>query len=133
MVTTLTADTGRSTKADVVRPSRHWHLRERNWLGGAAGWFWLFVVMLPIYWIVITSFKSQANYFSINPLAPPTDPTLENYRLVIQSDFARYFINSVIVTLGAVVPAVLISFMAALAVVRGTSRLLRGVNGLFLM
>ena len=63
---------------------------------------------MPLYWIVITSLKTQANYFASNPLAPPTDPTLDNYRLVIESDFIRYFVNSVIVTLGAVVPAVLV-------------------------
>jgi raffinose/stachyose/melibiose transport system permease protein len=91
--------------------------------------------MLPIYWIVITSFKTQSNYFAQNPLAPPTEPTLANYRLVIESDFARYFINSVIVTAGAVVPAVLISFMAAYAIIRGgaASRFLRLTNGLLLM
>jgi raffinose/stachyose/melibiose transport system permease protein len=109
----------------------HWRT---NWLGGAAGWLWLLIVILPIYWIVITSFKSQSNYFLMNPLAPPTAPTLDNYQLVIESDFARYFINSVIVTLGAVVPAVLISFMAAYAIVRaGDQWLLRSVNSLFLM
>lgn len=134
MATTLTTDSGRSVEPDVVRPTRHWHPLQLNWLGGAAGWLWLVVVMLPIYWILITSFKTQSNYFAMNPLAPPSDPTLANYRLVIQSDFARYFLNSAIVTVGAVVPAVLISFMAAFAIVRGSaSRFLRGVNGLFLM
>jgi raffinose/stachyose/melibiose transport system permease protein len=134
MTTTLTTDTGRSVEPGVVRPTRHWHLKQLNWLGGTAGWLWLVVVMLPVYWIVITSFKTQSNYFSINPLVPPADPTLDNYRMVIESDFGRYFLNSTIVTLGAVVPAVLISFMAAFAIVRGgASRFLRGVNGLFLM
>ena len=38
-----------------------------------------------------------------------------------------------IVTLGAIVPAVLISFMAAFAIVRGTGWVLRGTNSLFLM
>ncbi len=106
-----------------------------NWFGGSLSWIWLIVVMLPIYWIVITSFKTRANYYAQNPLAPPSDPTLDNYRLVIEADFARYFINSVVVTAGAVVPAVVISFMAAYAIVRGSagSRFLRSVNGLFLM
>jgi raffinose/stachyose/melibiose transport system permease protein len=90
---------------------------------------------VPIYWIVITSFKTQSNYFSTNPLAPPSSPTLASYRLVIESDFIRYFANSVIVTLGAVIPAVLVSFMAAYAIVRAgrSSRFLRSVNALFLM
>jgi raffinose/stachyose/melibiose transport system permease protein len=109
-------------------------LKDYNWLGGAAGWLWLVVVIVPIYWIVITSFKEQAGYYSTNPLAPPTEPTLANYRAVIEADFINYFINSVIVAVGAVVPAVTLSFMAAFAIVRGGhSRFLRWVNGLFLM
>ncbi|GAA4673040.1 carbohydrate ABC transporter permease [Phytohabitans rumicis] len=106
-----------------------------NVLGGAAGWLWLVIGVVPIYWIVITSLKSRSTYYAQNPLAPPTDPTLENYRSVIESDFARYFLNSVVVTAGAVVPAVAVSFMAAYAVVRGSagSRFLRSVNVLFLM
>jgi ABC-type sugar transport system, permease component len=106
----------------------------RNWLGGAAGWFWLVIVIVPIYWIVITSFKSQSNYYATNPMVPPGQPTLENYELVIQSEFVQYFINSLIVTIGAVVPAVAVSFMAAFAIVRGGSgRFLRSANALFLM
>jgi raffinose/stachyose/melibiose transport system permease protein len=105
-----------------------------NWLGSLAGWVWFLVVMAPIYWIVITSVKTQSNYFASNPLVPPGHPTLENYRLVIRSDFIHYFANSVIVTLGAVVPAVVISFMAAYAIIRdGRHWFLRSVNGLLLM
>ena len=33
-------------------------------------------ILLNIYWIVITSFKTQSNYFLTNPFAPPTEPTL---------------------------------------------------------
>ncbi|GAB3259437.1 carbohydrate ABC transporter permease [Kineosporia babensis] len=108
-------------------------LRQVNWAGASAAWFWLLVVALPLYWIVATSFKEQASYFGSNPLSPPSSPTLENYRLVIESDFVRYFINSTIVALGTVVPAVLVSFMAAFAIVRdGSNRFLRATNGLFL-
>ena len=105
-----------------------------NWLGGLAGWVWLAIAALPLYWIVVTSFKDSASYFSSNPFALPTAPTLANYQLVVESEFPRYFLNSVIVTVGATVPAVLISMMAAYAIVRGSdSRLLRSVNALFLM
>jgi raffinose/stachyose/melibiose transport system permease protein len=134
MATALTTGTGRQSPPEALKPVRRWHLRQMNWLGGTFGWLWLVVVMLPIYWIVITSFKAQESYFATNPLAPPTAPTLANYQLVIESDFARYFLNSVIVTLGAVVPAVLISFMASYAIVRaGGSRFLRTTNSMFLM
>ena len=105
-----------------------------NWFGGSAAWLWLVIVMVPLYWIVVTSFKDQTAYFSQNPFALPTEPTLANYRLVIESDFPRYFLNSVIVTAGTIIPAVAISFMAAYAIVRGAGgRFLAGINGMFLM
>ncbi|MET8141265.1 carbohydrate ABC transporter permease [Sphaerisporangium sp. NPDC005288] len=108
--------------------------RRPNWLGAAAGWVWLAIVIVPIYWIVITSFKAQSSYYAANPLAPPLEPTLQNYRDVIAADFVQYFINSVIVTVGAIVPAVVFSFMAAFAIVRsGGGRFLTGVRWLFLM
>jgi len=108
--------------------------RRRNWFGGLAGWIWLVIVAVPLYWVFITSLKQQSNYYSSNPLVPSGHPTLDNYHLVIDSDFSTYFMNSVVVTAGAVIPAVLVSFMAAYAIVRGWRfRFLRAVNGLFLM
>jgi raffinose/stachyose/melibiose transport system permease protein len=109
-------------------------LKRANWAGGVAGWFWLVIVMVPIYWIVITSFKGQDTYFSSNPLLPAADPTLINYQLVLENDFIRYFANSAIVTIGTIVPAVLISFMAAFAIVRGgSSRFLKFSSSLLLL
>jgi len=120
--------------SSTPRPSRGRWLTRYNWAGGGLGWVWLFVVMLPIYWIVITSFKDQSTYFLSNPLAPPDEVTFANYRTVIENDIVRYFVNSVIVTAGAVIPAVAVSFMAAYAIVRGAgSRLLKGMNSIFLM
>jgi raffinose/stachyose/melibiose transport system permease protein len=59
---------------------------------------------------------------------------MTNYKLVVESDFPRYFVNSVIVTVGTIIPAVAISFMAAYAIIRGAgSKFLAGVNGMFLM
>jgi raffinose/stachyose/melibiose transport system permease protein len=107
----------------------------RNWLAGVTGVLWLALVIVPIYWIVITSFKLQSSYYTSNPMAPPTEPTLDNYRFVIESGFISYFVNSVIVTLGAVVPAVAMSFMAGYAIVRSGRRnwFVRSANSLFLM
>jgi raffinose/stachyose/melibiose transport system permease protein len=133
MATTLTPDTDQAGQAPErtgggrSQSPRHW-----NWPGGLAGLIWFGIVIIPIYWIVITSFKTSANFFDANPLQPPTDLTLENYKLVIQEHFIRYFFNSLVVTLGAVLPAVLVSFMAAYAIVRGRGRFLWATNALFL-
>jgi raffinose/stachyose/melibiose transport system permease protein len=134
MATTVTSGTRKAAPAGT-RPSRRpSRFRHWNWLGGLAGWLWLAVVIIPIYWIVVTSLKAQSSYFGANPLALPTSPTLANYQLVLQNQFARYFLNSLIVTLGAVIPAVAISFMAAFAIVRGgRGWFLRSVNSMFLL
>ena len=134
-MTTTLSDRRTDQPVEKVGKPRKRRLLGLNWAGGTAGWLWLIVVLVPIYWIVITSFKTQSNYFSTNPLVPTGEPTLANYRMVIEADFVQYFINSAIVTLGAVIPAVLFSFMAAYAIIRAgaNSRFLRAVNGLFLM
>ena len=136
MASTLITEPDQATAA-AAKQEHHHHTvaSRRNWLGGALGWIWVAIVMLPIYWIVITSFKTTSDYYDTNPLVPTGRPTLNNYRLVIETGFVRYFVNSLIVTVGAVVPAVAISFMAAYRIVRGsnTNRYLRGTNGLFLM
>jgi raffinose/stachyose/melibiose transport system permease protein len=136
VTSTLRADTDQATEASPG--PRHKHrgraLLHLNWIGGLLSWLWLAVVIIPIYWIVITSLKSQELYFSENPLKPPSSLNFDSYRLVLQSDFIQYFFNSVIVTLGAVVPAVLFAFMAAFAIIRGgRGRFLRAANTLFLM
>ncbi|HKU12008.1 MAG TPA: carbohydrate ABC transporter permease [Sinomonas sp.] len=104
-----------------------------NLLGGLGGWLWLAVIILPIYYVVITSLKDQAGFFDSNPLLPPGSPTFDNYALVLQSDFALYFANSLIVTIGSVVPTLLISFMAAYSIVRGRGWFLNWTNRLFLL
>jgi raffinose/stachyose/melibiose transport system permease protein len=135
-VTTTINATGTPTHQTQQRerPSRANKLLRMNWIGGGLGWIWLFVVMIPFYWIVITSFKTQANYFVTNTFAPPSHPTLDNYKTVVDNDIFKYFLNSVVVTVGATVPAVVMSFMAAYGIVRGVgNRWLRWTNNLFLM
>ena len=103
-----------------------------NYLGGLFGWFWLAVIIVPIYYVVITTFKDQGEYFTSNPLALPIPPTFTPYQQVVEAGIGRYFLNSVIVTIGAVVPIVLFSFLASYAIVRGDSRFLRFSRSLFL-
>jgi raffinose/stachyose/melibiose transport system permease protein len=136
--TVLKSDSKPGTRASAAQPARSkqglgTRIRRLNIPGGLGGWIWLAIIIIPVYYIVITSLKTSEGYFGQNPLAPPTAPTLENYQMVLEANFSTYFMNSVIVTLGSVVPTVLIAFMAAFAIVRGHGRYLKFVNGLFLM
>jgi raffinose/stachyose/melibiose transport system permease protein len=90
--------------------------------GGIAGFCWLVVVLVPVYYIVVTSLRNQRGFYDANPLAVPADATLDNYGLVLRNDFLRYFLNSAVVTLGTVAITVAASLMAAYYVVRGRTR-----------
>jgi raffinose/stachyose/melibiose transport system permease protein len=113
-----------------VRTSRRVRL---NPLGALGGIIWLLIVVVPLYWIVVTSLRNQAGFFGTSPLALPTDPTFDNFRLVLESGFFRFLANSTIVTLAAVVLTIAVSIMAAYAIVRGTSRSLQVTFSLFLL
>ncbi len=131
----MTTDTMRaSTKKTVdVRDTGSRGVGKPNYLAGFFGWFWLAVVIIPIYYVVVTSLKNQGDYFTANPLALPIPPTFHPYQEVIANNIGTYFLNSVIVAVGAVIPIVIFAFMAAYALVRGQGRFLRFCNGLFLM
>lgn len=104
-----------------------------NLLGGLAGWLWLAVIIVPIYYIVITSLREQQAYFAENPLSIPAEPTLDAYRLVLENEFLRYFANSVIVTVVSVAVILMVSLMASYYLVRNRSRLSHGILRLILL
>jgi raffinose/stachyose/melibiose transport system permease protein len=136
VATVLGGDVDKSTERAASpkrRPSRRGRHRP-NWLAGLGGLLWLAVVLIPLYWIVITSFKAQTDYYQENAFAPPSNPTLDNYRLVIENDFVRYFFNTFVVTAATTVLTVVLAFMAAYAIVRGAdSRWMRRVQSMFLL
>jgi raffinose/stachyose/melibiose transport system permease protein len=131
MTTTVAKPVAAPPQASAARRRRV--KGSRNYLGGFFSWVWLAIIIIPIYYVVITTFKEQGSYFTQNPLALPNPPTLSAYQDVVEADIGRYFLNSVIVTIGAVIPIVLFSFLASYAIVRGDSRLLRFSRTLFLL
>jgi raffinose/stachyose/melibiose transport system permease protein len=108
--------------------------RERpNILGAVGGVVWLAVIILPVYYVIVTSLKSPSQVYADGPLGLPASPTLDNYILVIQNDFFRYFLNSVIVTAVATAVSLAVSLFAAYPIVRSRSRLARGTMSLYLL
>lgn len=93
-----------------------------NVVGGLAGWLWLAVIIVPIYYIVVTSLRPQADYFAENTLSWPSRPTLGAYGEVLANDFLRYLANSVVVTAVSVAVVLVVSLMAAYVVVRSRRR-----------
>ncbi len=97
---------------------------------------WALVTLFPIVWAYLSSFKAPADVFLIPPkfiflptlhnylelfnLAPPSE--LENTgsssTAAISSTFPRYLVNSVIVSIGTTILALLVGSLAAYALTR---------------
>ncbi|MFD3926576.1 carbohydrate ABC transporter permease [Streptomyces sp. NPDC058614] len=106
----------------------------RRALTGGATLIWTAIVVVPVYWLVVTSLRSRADFTTDSPLALPGHPTLDSYRTVLDGDFTTYLLNSVVVTAGTVVLAVAVALMAAFAIVRNAgSRFSRLSFRLFLL
>ncbi|WP_327692131.1 MULTISPECIES: carbohydrate ABC transporter permease [unclassified Streptomyces] len=108
-------------------------LRRANPLGAVGGLLWLVIVLVPVYWVLVTSLRTREGFFDANPLSVPSHPTLDNYRQVLDNGFTHYLLNSTLVTVGATLLTVVVSFLAAYAIVRGTSRALRWAFSVFLL
>lgn len=93
-----------------------------NVLGAIGAWVWMAIIILPIYYIFITSLRPRADYYIENPLTWPSNATLDAYVRVLENDFLRFFLNSVVVTVAAVVVTLSVSLMAAYVVVRSRNR-----------
>jgi raffinose/stachyose/melibiose transport system permease protein len=123
----------RSGRPDTPTPRKTSRRRRPNILGAGAAIIWLVIVAVPLYWIVITSLRSQQGFFGDNPLAPPSNPTLSNYALVLQNNFFRYLLNSGIVTVAAVALIVICGFLFAYTIARTPSRRVRSTFNLMLL
>lgn len=89
------------------------------------------LMMIPIVWAVLSSFKSPSELARTPPTLLPEHFALDNYREAMSSfSFGRYFLNSVIVTVCATVLTLVINSMAAYALSRFN---FRGRNLLFLI
>jgi ABC-type glycerol-3-phosphate transport system permease component len=95
--------------------------KQRNPAAGLFALVWLVLVAGPFYYLVSASLRSRADYLSTSPLAPPSAPTLDNYRSVLSGGFGTYLLNNVVVTVATVTIVVVLGVPAAYAVARSTS------------
>ena len=87
--------------------------RLREWLYYAALWLIALIFFAPIAWIVMSSFKTRSDILAV----PPKlffKPTLDNYvDLFNRGEIFLQIANSVVLSIGAVLIAVVVSFLAA--------------------
>ena len=81
----------------------------------AAAWIAGILMFFPIFWMALTSFKTELEAIAV----PPTlifDPTLENYSLIQErTDYTRFAWNSIVTSVGGTVLAMVIAVPAAYA------------------
>ncbi|MEH6379007.1 carbohydrate ABC transporter permease [Streptomyces sp. KLMMK] len=77
------------------------------------------VVAFPLYWMVLSAVKPAGEVQSEHPRPWTSEPSLDAFRRVFgQQDFARYFLNSLLVAGTVVVVSAVVAFLAATAVTR---------------
>jgi ABC-type glycerol-3-phosphate transport system permease component len=81
----------------------------------------LILVLLPIYWMINTSFKLQPEIFRLPPTVVPAEFTFANYAAILAGNlassiaFLAYFRNSMIVAVATVIVTLLLATPAAYA------------------
>ena len=86
----------------------------RKWINTVAAWSVALLLFFPILWMILTSFKPEAQAVASPPIFLGFDWTLENYIDVNeQREYFRYFWNSVIIAVGSTVLGLIIAIPAA--------------------
>ena len=90
-----------STLAEAGRPVARKPIDWWRWSGRVFLLFLLIFTVLPMAWMVLTSLKSQFAAMQYPPQWWPAEPTLENYRKLLDPtnsvghEFLQYFWKSV--------------------------------------
>jgi N,N'-diacetylchitobiose transport system permease protein len=83
------------------------------------GVFFTLVMFFPVYWIINTSFKPSTEILQFEPTFFPETFTLDNFISAFNAPFFRQnLLNGVLITCAAVVGALVVGFLAALAIAR---------------
>ncbi|MBR1222402.1 carbohydrate ABC transporter permease [Bradyrhizobium sp. U87765 SZCCT0131] len=94
-----------------------------RWLVALGCALWCAITIFPLYWVVVTAFKTPPGvvggptYLPFIDFTPTLQPFIDLYQ-GIRGEFFRTFLNSTIVGLSAAVIATAIGAMAAYALVR---------------
>jgi sorbitol/mannitol transport system permease protein len=79
-----------------------------------AAWAVGLLIFFPVFWTILTSFKTEVSAVASPPEFLGADWTLQNYADVWQrSDYPRFFLNSVIISIGSTLLGLLIAIPAA--------------------
>src|SRR4051812_3199850 len=112
----------------ALRPLRD---RVGSITSGTLAWIYAALLVVPFYYFIASSFKSNDEIFE-SPLALPRTWDFANFATAIdQADLVLAVANSVLTTVGALVLTLLLALPASFALARSTGRLGKLVENTF--
>lgn len=97
-------------------------------LTGVAAWTVALIMFFPVFWMVLTSFKTELEAVSSPPSLFAFDATLGNYAEVqARADYLHYAVNSIVISFGATLLALLAAVPAAWSMAFHPTRRTRGL------
>lgn len=85
-----------------------------GWLILTASGLLVLVCLFPFWWMVLSSVKTLRELYTVPPIWWPAAPTWENYRTVLfESNIPRYFLNSIIISVGSTALALVLAIFAS--------------------
>lgn len=83
-----------------------------------AAWAFVVVAAFPLFWMVSSSLKSDAEIQQVPPTLLPQSPTFEQYGVVLGGDFQSWFLNSAIIATGTTVLVVVTGVLGGYSLAR---------------
>ncbi len=110
-----------TTRREPLRSRRYYRWNRKIW-----GFVWdvstiliLIIILLPVFWLVLTTFKQPVEFLTWPPVFWPSQPTLDNYRAVLELPYiGRYFTNTLIIASASTFLAVVFGSAAAYSLAR---------------
>jgi N,N'-diacetylchitobiose transport system permease protein len=93
--------------------------RVGTFVANLVGVLFSIIMIFPVYWVLNTAFKPAPEVLQFTPTFFPEHPTLDNFVSAFNAElFKQDFINGIIITLVSVAGALVVGFLAALAIAR---------------
>lgn len=94
----------------------------------------LFLIMMtPIYYLLVTTFKTPAEA-AASPLGLPVKFTFDNYKKAFEAmNYGQAFTNNLIITVTSVILLIIFASMAAYVVARSKKKIFAVMNGIFMV
>jgi multiple sugar transport system permease protein len=130
-----------ATATTITAPEASVRRRGDGWSAGPRGHAWVYVALAaglvllagPFLWMLLGSFKTDAELRSVPPTWLPENATSDNYRqLFTQLDFPRFFFNSTFVAVAITIGNLIFCSMLGYALAKLRFRGRRVVFGLVL-